>query len=350
MNKLTLTKKRMLISVIVICIVALSGLTLWLNTRTVVQAAVISPHAGLVGWWSFNEGSGTVAGDSSGYGNNGTIYGATWVPGKYGTALNFNGVNNYVDCGNRPSLQLTTAGTIIAWVKLNSSGYYPIVQKHNDANGRNGYGFWINGNSLDGDLGNASAENYIIASGLNINDGNWHYVAYVWNSTLTLYLDGRMVGSPANRILTPTGSLYDLWIGHGANYPGYFNGSIDEVRVYNRALSSAEIQADFQQGPNFSVNLLANVPQGTTQVITTLSWQGTGSINVTIVSPSQTYTESTLPEYQKTTYSTSGGLTSMLNIKRVSVSVSALPSDQSWNILLTLSNVGAYQISVEVQK
>ena len=89
---------------------------------------------------------------------------------------------------------------------------------------------------------------------------------------------------------------------------------------------------------------------GTTQVITTLSWQGTASINATIVSPSQTYTESTMPVYQKTTYSTSDGTSNMLNIKRISVSVNALPSDQNWNINLTFDNPVPYQITVEVQK
>ena len=66
---------------------------------------------------------------------------------------------------------------------------------------------------------------------------------------------------------------------------------------------------------------------GTTQVITMLSWQGTGSINVTVISPSQNYTEDMMSEYQKTVYSTSGGTSSMLNIKRLSVSVNALSSD-----------------------
>ena len=89
---------------------------------------------------------------------------------------------------------------------------------------------------------------------------------------------------------------------------------------------------------------------GTTQVITTLSWQGTASINATIISPSQTYTESTQPVYQKTTYSTSDGTSNMLNIKRLSVSIDALPSDQNWNITLTFDNPVPYQITVEVQK
>jgi len=67
----------------------------------------------------FDEGSGTVARDASGNGNDGTIYGATWVNGKYGKALSFDGVEDYVDCGNDVSLNFerTDPFSIEAWVK-----------------------------------------------------------------------------------------------------------------------------------------------------------------------------------------------------------------------------------------
>jgi len=143
----------------------------------------------------------------------------------------------------------------------------------------------------------------------------------------------------------------DLYIGkRGDNLGTSFPGSIDDVHVYNRALSASEIQSGFQNNPDFSPYVLAKIPMGATQVIVTLSWQGTGSMNATIVSPAQTYTEATIPVYQKTTYSTSADGTSMLNIKRLSVSVNALSSDQNWNITLTYDTVTAYQISVEAQK
>ena len=81
------------------------------------------------------------------------------------------------------------------------------------------------------------------------------------------------------------------------------DGIIDEVRIYNRALSAAEIQESFQKGPDFSSKLLAKVPKGTTQVIVTVSWQGIGSLNVTIESPSKSYTEDMVPVYERTSYS-----------------------------------------------
>jgi hypothetical protein len=351
MNKLTLTKKRMLISVIAICIVAISGVTLWLNTRTVVQAAVISPHAGLVGWWRFDEGTGTIAGDSSGYGNNGTIYGATWVPGKYGTALSFNGLNNYVDVPANSVLFPTNAITIEFWVNItstniNATSFMGFVCRNTRTNGLQVIKNWGDGRVFFETPGVGN-----LVSTIALTPGVWNQVVCVLvsSSSATIYINGQQQGTNGGWAL-PTTSM-DYWFGRaavGTTNP-YLNGSLDEVHIYNRALSVSEVLQDYQQGPNFSADLLAKVPAGTTQVITTLSWQGTGSINVTIVSPSQNYTESMMAEYQKTTYSTSGGITSMLNIKRLSVSVNALPSAQNWYIVLTLNNVNAYQISVEVQ-
>lgn len=176
----------------------------------------------------------------------------------------------------------------------------------------------------------------------------WHHIAGTFDGTFVkIYVDGVMENS-VNIAGTTMSGTANLMIGAN-NYGSAGKGIIDEVRVYNRALSSAEIQADFQS-PDFSANFLAKVPKGTTQVITTLSWQGTGSINVTIVSPSQSYTENMLSEYQKTVYSTSSGVTGMLNIKRLSVSINALSSDQNWYIMLTFDKLSAYQVTVEVQK
>jgi hypothetical protein len=177
----------------------------------------------------------------------------------------------------------------------------------------------------------------------------WYYVAYVYNGVdLRIYVNSVLDNTPPSR----TGSLktnsYPLLIGKYGTTS--FNGVIDEVRVYNRALSAAEIQADFQKSPDFSSKLLVKVPKGATQVITTLSWQGVESVNVTIQSPSQSYTENIVPVYQKTAYSTTDGTSSMLNIKRLSVTVTALSSDENWYVILELGNVEDYRITVEVQK
>ena len=75
-----------------------------------------------------------------------------------------------------------------------------------------------------------------------------------------------------------------------------------------------------------------------------------GSINVTMESSLKNYTEDTVSVYQKTVYSTSGGTSSMLNIKRLSISVSALSSDENWYVMLEFDDVEDYRITVEAQK
>jgi hypothetical protein len=358
MNKFTLTKKRILISVVAICIVAISGLTIWLSTKPVAQAAVINPHPGLVGWWRFDEGTGTIAGDSSGNENNGTLVGSplpSWMAGKFGDALLFDGSQNYVQVPNSPSIQYTGGSvTLSAWIGPRDDGTYRdvIMRKQNTYNFY--YASGLSFEWFDGSNWQQVATNQLLSH------NTWHYVAAVitYNqsqsqTTFAIYLDGVAIKSQTVNGMMYTGATDSLFIGGFTQTPTYafcFNGSIDEARIYNRALSATEIQGEFQEGPVLSVNLLAKVPKGTTQVITTLSWQGTGNINVTIVSPSHSYNESVLPEYQKTTYSTSSGTTSMLNIKRLLVSVNALSSDQNWYIVLMLDKVSAYQITVEVQK
>jgi hypothetical protein len=346
MNRIGWTKKKATIALTLCVIIAVSSIMFLQNSQTT-QAALIIPHPpGLVGWWSFNEGSGTVAGDSSGNGNSGTISGATWVAGKYGDALSFNG-GGYVTVPDTVSLQ-PTAITVTCWVNgasLQNTGYvgkYYDYILYSEGGGQPAFIVWNGG-------GAGSAAYSAIALPLN----QWVFIVGTFGADgiARIYVNGVLQGSGS--AITP--NIRDggapLYVGkRGDGIGSSFPGAIDEVRIYNRALSAADIQTDFQQGPDFSSNVLVKVPQGTTQVITTLSWQGTTSINATIVSPSQTYTESMIPMYQKTTYSTSEGISSMLNIKRLSVSVNALPSDQNWNVTLTFDNPVPYQITVEVQK
>jgi hypothetical protein len=107
-------------------------------------------RAELVGWWRFDEGSGTAALDSSGNGNDGTFNGnPQWVVGYFGGALEFDGIDDWLDCGNDPSLDLTT-WTITFWLKVNENKNYN--------------GFIIKGND--------AAENYEV---LGFADGSFHF-------------------------------------------------------------------------------------------------------------------------------------------------------------------------------
>jgi hypothetical protein len=347
-------KKMLLLGTIGIIVVLTVSSFLLLNNGQVTQAAVIQPHPGLVGWWRLNDGSGTVASDSSGNGNNGTLVGSplpSWVAGLYGgDALSFNGVNDYVSIPLSSSLESvfsTQQVSFSCWVNLASypSSYADIIHSSDLSlilriwsGGQFGMYNYLSNSWVGG------------SSGTIVPLDKWVFLCVVYDGSYQYcYMNGVLQSkvSATGTLMSPGQGYNDIAQGDGL----YLNTVIDEVQAYNRALSATEILSDFNQAPDFSSYLVANVPQGTTQVITTLSWQGTGNITVTITTPSQTYTESQMQEYQKTTYSTTGGSPmSMLNIKRLSISVNALTTAQSWNITLTYSStVSTYQISVETQ-
>ncbi len=351
MNQLARTKKKAVIALTIIAIIAISSL-MFLEKSQTTQAAILSPipPSGLVGWWRFDEGSGTLAGDSSGNGNTGTIFGCSWVSGKYGDALSFDGLTSYVDGGNNLVFNSNTF-SIALWFKTTTvaPSFQSIFTKSGVASD---FDLQIEGSTLKFYI--SQSTNLAISYSTPIVINTWYHVVISDGGTgannLKMYVNGVEVASES-----PTGSRAtnsnNVQIGKSAVWGGrYFNGVIDEVRFFNRALSAAEIQTDYQNGPSFASQLTAKIPKGTTQVIATVTWQGAGSVNATITSPSQTYTEDAISVYQKTTYSTTSDTSGMLNIKRLSISVTAVPVDQSWIISLTFDNVAAYQIAVEVQK
>jgi hypothetical protein len=347
------TKGWKLLATAVICVTVLTAATILLQTRQTAEAAMIEPiHEGLVGWWRFDEGEGNIAKDSSGNNNEGTIYGATWTDGKYGKALSFDGVDDYVLISNSPSLQVTGNLTISFWVYLNSlSSTQVVVSK-----------MWheyivkimANGAVYFEHQGSAGWE--CVANVLppgSMTSGTWIHVAVVRDmSTMTVtgYKNG-VANAPRSFTKTPAPTSYNVNIGRETD--GYYklNGILDEVRIYNRALSQTEINELSQKMPDFSSKLLAKIPKGTVQVIVTVAWQGVGGLNVTLIrSPSEIYTEDMLSVYYKTRYSTADGTSEMLNIKRLSISVPALSSDENWYITLDVDDVKEYTITVEMQK
>jgi len=340
-SKLTLTKrKKLILATVVTCTVLIAGLGILWQGGKVSEAAVLNIHPGVIGWWQFNEGTGTVASDNSTNGHSGTINGATYVAGKYGDALSFSGTA-YVEIDNI-NLPFSQPYSVSVWVNPSTYADMFLFGRINDANWYVIFGSggaindWATGGGLDW---NPSVP-YVT--------GQWQHFVFVYNGTDKLvYRNGVLAASTTQASEAGSG----LFVGRYGGYTSYeFEGVVDEVQIYNRTLSASEILTDFQGSPDLSPKLLANVPKGTTEFIATVSWQGTGSINVTIESPSQTYTEDMIPVYQKTTYSTSDGTSAMLNIKRLDVSIGALASDQSWYVALAFDNVQNYKMTVEIQK
>jgi outer membrane protein assembly factor BamB len=230
-----------------------------ISTFSGVAASYTQPPE-LVGYWKLDENSGTTAYDSSSYNNNGIIYGASWTGGKVNSALSFDGVNDYVDCGTGPSLMPTTAITLEAWFKAsNVSTYGTIVSTFY----YEGYFLRINPNAAV-----EFAPGICYSPAGTIQPGVWHHVVGTFNGTLAeIYVNGNLVGSQSSGYLAYTGQ--SLRIGNNPATGLWFNGVIDEVKVYNRALSAQEVWAEYSGQLSVSISPSSvNMDVGQSQVFT----------------------------------------------------------------------------------
>jgi hypothetical protein len=204
----------------------------------------------------FNEASGTTAIDSSTSARNGTITGAVRVPGKVGSALSFNGVNDWVtviDGAAGTPLDLTTGMSIEAWVNPTAlGGWNTVVLKERGVNALS-YGLYANDGAPQPG-GVAAPAGYVRATGLDnviqgssaLPLGTWTHVATTYDGTTQrIYVNGVEVASRPQGGGIAVGDE-PLRIGGNASFPGgeFFHGLIDEVRIYNRARTAAEIAAD----------------------------------------------------------------------------------------------------------
>jgi len=202
----------------------------------------------LVGWWKLDEGSGLVASDSSGSGNDGTIYGSPlWTTaGKLDGALEFNGTDCYINVGNGSSLQIRDEITIAFWIKssgFGSNGWAAIISK--------GDGSWRmsrsanTGSSLHMGVGGTTvAGNTYFDATTEVTDNEWHHGAGVYDgSRAIIYIDGVEDAS-----IAATGQLtmasQDVLICDNADYSGQrlLRATLDDMQLYNRALTPDEIQ------------------------------------------------------------------------------------------------------------
>jgi len=203
---------------------------------------------GLIGWWKFDEGTGDVAYDSSGYGNDGTIYGATWVAGKIGGALSFDG-DDYVEIPDDDSLKPELV-TLEALVKSDGSpGRYKYIAGKKYAGGWGSYHLYTgNTGGLRFYIGHSGG--YITSpdAGTGIWDGNWHHIVGTYNGCVVkLYVDGNEISGGTETTEDIDYNSENFYIGsYGTGY--YFSGLIDEVKVYNRPLSETEILEHYQAG------------------------------------------------------------------------------------------------------
>lgn len=223
------------------------------------------PISGLVGWWNLDEGSGTTAADSSGNGNTGTLVNSPpWTTsGKINGALTFSGATQYLDAGDTASLRLAGSWTIAGWVNLSAlpaSANLFVLAGKDGGSGHTNYQIDVDNGGIAAGLGwavnfntAASSTNHFAKYVTSISTGTWYHVAGIYDSaaqTLTLYLNGNAVASQSVAGFAPnstSGKTMQIGAEPLNNFPT--SGTLDDVRVYNRALSASEIWRLYNGAP-----------------------------------------------------------------------------------------------------
>jgi len=241
----------------ILLILAIFSSNLGSNT---VSASPSNP-SGLVGYWTFDEGTGNLAYDVSGNNNNGLLNnGPTWTTGRYGGALNFDGVDDFVQIATSPTLNLTSGMTIACWARVSGeTGQYEVLVSHGFSYSGSNYllEFLPDGLTPSFTAFNADLQRRDATSGMQVPMDNWTFLVGVFDTnSVKLYVNTLLV---AERSFSPAAPLNvagkTITIGcHLLQAErNWFNGTIDEVMLYDRALNPSEIMQLFLTRPNVIV-------------------------------------------------------------------------------------------------
>ncbi|MDY6911648.1 MAG: LamG-like jellyroll fold domain-containing protein [Chloroflexota bacterium] len=196
--------------------------------------------------WHLNEGSGTTAQDAIG-GNHGTIFGATWTTdGVSGNALDFDGSGDYINTSLAANT-LTGDYTFEAWVKANTIPNYGGIITSNQSSPYNGFNLQVGTSQRIAICAMSGGGFTYTRTSWAPTIGVWYHIVGVHDSSTdnnTLYVNGSYMDSDTQTVTMPNlnvmiGRFYSSYNGH------YFNGIIDEVAIYDEALTETEIQALF---------------------------------------------------------------------------------------------------------
>jgi hypothetical protein len=195
-----------------------------------------SCDSGLAGWWKLDETSGTAAADSSGNSNDGTLVNmdpaTDWISGQVGGALDFDGTNDYVNCGNGQSLDITGDITIAFWLYLNDFSNQPDIITKADYNQSYSVRVTSSGQIV------FALNNNLLTSGSVLSTDRWYHVTVTRQaSDRKIYIDGQE--DTSDTYGTAIGTVVGDMTLSSSSYP--LNGRLDDVRIYNSALDANEI-------------------------------------------------------------------------------------------------------------
>jgi hypothetical protein len=213
-----------------------------------------SRTSSLLAGYRFEESAAATATDMSGNARTGTATGTTIVTGKLGKGRSFNGTSDKIAIADNAVLRLTTAFTIAAWVKpgaLPAASSLMVLVEKDDTSGNANYSLTIDnaGNCASGPswsiwFQNAAAAAFTNCFPTTITVGTWYHVVGTWDNTnLKLYTNGVLQSTVNQAGKVPTTGTGVLMIGNEAGNAFWYNGALDEVRVYNRALTASEVRS-----------------------------------------------------------------------------------------------------------
>ncbi|MDG2122662.1 MAG: cadherin domain-containing protein, partial [Verrucomicrobiales bacterium] len=212
------------------------------------SSLTVSP-VGLVANWTFDEGDGIFAGDTSGNGYFGTLIdGVPWTPGITGDAVNFSASSAYIDITEHlDHFRDLDRGTIACWFRTNTGSERTIFSASDSGDSRKDLRLYIDDTFLKfkvrGDVGTSGSS---INSGRAVNDNRWHHAAVTVDAArnATLYLDGTPIATGVRPFFSGVFDLDSLRIGnvvHSNSAAFRYRGDVDDLRVYSRPLSPDEI-------------------------------------------------------------------------------------------------------------
>ncbi|MHB1162907.1 MAG: LamG domain-containing protein [Minisyncoccota bacterium] len=255
------------------------------RAATTINASLSMPpnNLGLVGWWTFDGGniSGTTVTDTSGTGNNGTLVnGPIPVVGKLGQAFYFNGTNQYVNSGDPTNGSLDFGAgqsfSLSFWFKTNDDATnqsWPgfISKEDSSVSPRTGYNCFLS--SSQGTYNKLGCETWVsgtqdgVTSSMTVNDNMWHHAVFVRDisgSTMKLYVDGVLNSSSALSSTGSTANSVNLVLALRNASPNvaslFLQTNLDDVRIFNRALSASEVSQMYNAGSGSHINVSLNPP------------------------------------------------------------------------------------------